>query len=53
MERLLGFMNLQKLCADVWVYEHFSGKRLSALRFSLVFTGPKILRTLRNRYYTS
>lgn len=33
--------------------EHFSAKRLTALGFSLVFTGPKVLRTLKNRCYTS
>lgn len=50
MERLLGFMKLQKLCANIWVHEHFSGKRLRAPRFSQGFTGPKISRILKNRY---
>lgn len=32
------------------MHEYFSAKRLTALRFSLGFTGPKILRTLKNIY---
>lgn len=35
---------------EIWVHEHFSGKRLRAPRFSQVFIGPKISRILKNRY---